>query len=124
MVDAIEVIDRESEVVGLSSEKYNTRKELDAKLRKIYKEEEVMWFQRAKEKEILEGDALTSYFISKASGRKRKNKIDSLVQDDGVIEGNIEILEYATNFYKNLFGPNESVGNVSLNFLWMWYWTI
>ena len=50
LVDAIDAIDRESEVVGLSSEKYNTRKELDAKLRKIYKEEEVMWFQRAKEK--------------------------------------------------------------------------
>ena len=112
---AIDEIDRESERVGLSNEKYLLRKHLDTQLNKIYKEEEVMWFQRAKEQEILEGDALTSYFISKASGRKRKNKIDSLTQEDGVIEGDEEILDYATNFYKKLFGPNDNVGNVTIN---------
>jgi hypothetical protein len=33
-----------------------------------------MWFQRAKEKDLLllQGDALTSCFMKKASGRKRE----------------------------------------------------
>ena len=54
------------------------RKKLEEELSKIYKEEELMWLQRLKEKELLEGDALTSYFISKASSRKRKNRITSI----------------------------------------------
>jgi hypothetical protein len=63
-----------------------------------------MWFQRAKEKDLLllQGDALTSCFMKKASGRKRKN-IVSLNQEDGVIEGDEDILSYATNFYKKIF---------------------
>ena len=27
----------------------------------------------------------------------------------------MEILEYATDFYKKLFGPDDNVGNVSMN---------
>jgi hypothetical protein len=56
----------------MTVENYLLRKKIEAKLHEIYKEEEVMWFQTAKEKELLEGDSLTSYFMSKASGRKRK----------------------------------------------------
>jgi hypothetical protein len=34
-----------------------------------------MWFQRAKNRELLEGDALTSYSMSEASGEKLKIKL-------------------------------------------------
>lgn len=65
-------------LVGLTKDKYLMRKELEEKLGKISKEEEIKWLQRSKEKELLEGDALTTYFMSKASSRKRKNRIISL----------------------------------------------
>jgi hypothetical protein len=34
-----------------------------------------LWFQRAKKRELLEGDALTSYFMSRVSGEKIKIKL-------------------------------------------------
>jgi hypothetical protein len=72
------MIDRNSEIYGLSVNDYNVKKDLEFSLARIYKEEEVKWLQRSKEKELLEGDSLTSYFMAKASGRKRRNKIISL----------------------------------------------
>ena len=88
---------------------------MEKRLKIIIKEEEVKWIQRAKEKELLEGDAMTSYFMAKASGRKRKNRILSLEQVEGVIEGDKNILLYATSFYKSLFGPAAAGVSISLD---------
>uniref|UniRef100_A0ACD5TF06 Uncharacterized protein n=1 Tax=Avena sativa TaxID=4498 RepID=A0ACD5TF06_AVESA len=57
---------------------------------------------------------MTSYFMAKASGRKRKNRILSLEQDDVMIQGDNDILLFATSYYNSLFGPSASVFNVSL----------
>lgn len=74
-----------------------------------------MWLQRSKEKELLEGDALTSYFMSRASSRKRKNRIISLnTASNEVIQGDKDLLLFATSFYKNLFGLAEGLSNISL----------
>lgn len=65
---------------------------------------------------MLEGDALTAYFISKASSRKRKNRILSLSNNSNeVIQGDKDLLLFATSFYKNLFGPAEKMSNISLD---------
>jgi hypothetical protein len=40
----------------------------------------------------------------KASGRKRRNFFFRFIQDEGLITGDDNILEYATNYYKSLFG--------------------
>lgn len=61
--------------------------------------------QRSKVTDLLQGDNNTSYFMAKASGRKRRNKILQLQQEEGLIQGDKDILAYATNFYKELFGP-------------------
>lgn len=75
-----------------------------------------MWLQRSKEKELLEGDALTSNFISKASSRKRKNRITSIkTTANDVIQGDKDLLLFATSFYKNLFGPAVGLTNISLD---------
>lgn len=58
---------------------------------------------------------MITYFIAKASGRKRKkNKITSLHQEEGVVKGEDNILNYATNFYMKLFGPVDKSVHVSL----------
>jgi hypothetical protein len=71
-VEKIDEIDNESEQLGLTTEKYRIRKELNDLLNMIYKEEGIVWFQRVKEREMLEGDALTSYFMSKSTSRRKQ----------------------------------------------------
>ena len=63
------------------------------------------WLQRYKDKEIKEGDSNTRYYHAKVNGRRGKNRIFSLVQEEGKIEGGDELVKYITNFYKDLFGP-------------------
>lgn len=65
-------IDRKSELLGLSRDKYLARKKLEDGLTKIDKEEEIKWFQRSKETKLLEGDAVTSYLcLELAVGKER-----------------------------------------------------
>ena len=45
------------------------------------------------------------YFHRIANGRKRRNLIIRLENGDKNIEGDAELLAHATEFYKNLFGP-------------------
>jgi hypothetical protein len=75
----------------------------------LLREEELKWYQRSKAQFILEGDSNTRYFHGIANGRHRKKRIQSLVQDEGLIEGHEQLKPYITNYYKNLFGlPVES----------------
>jgi hypothetical protein len=51
----------------------------------------------------------TGYFHSVVNGRHRKNLIHSLVQDEGLIEGQEQLKSYISSYYKDLFGaPEES----------------
>jgi hypothetical protein len=54
----------------------------------------------------LEGDLNTRYFHGIANGRHRKN-IQSLVQDEDLIEGHEQLKSYITIFYKCLLGSSE-----------------
>lgn len=51
------------------------------------------------------GDLNTSYFHKIANGRKRKNLVHSLDDNGVLVEGTDNLLELATTYYKNLFGP-------------------
>ena len=65
--------------------------------------------QRYKDTEIKDGDGNTRYYNAKVNGRRRKNRIVSLEQEEGIVEGDEKLLEYITKFYKDLFGhPEES----------------
>ena len=83
----IDELDKKSELNGLSLGDFNHLQQCRNDLNKILKEEEIKWLQISKEKELLEGDSNTKYYHSKANGRRRKNRIVSLHQDEGVIEG-------------------------------------
>ena len=69
--------------------------------------EDIKWYQRSKAQFILEGDSNTRYFHMVANGRHRKKYIHSLHQDEGTIEGQTELKQYITDYYKTLFGPPE-----------------
>lgn len=87
ILDKLEGIDKYSEFSGLSIVDRQEKKDPRQQLNRLLKHEEVKWMQRCKETVIKEGDASTIYFQAIANGRRRKNKIVSLEQDEGVIEG-------------------------------------
>lgn len=91
----------------LNAEDREHKQKCQADLKSILKEEEIKWLQRSHEKELFDGDTNSKYYHAKANGRHRKNKINKLVQDEGVIEGQDNLKEYITGFYKNLFGEPE-----------------
>ena len=56
------------------------------------------WKQREKINEMIDEDSNTKYFHAKANGRRRKNKIIVLDQEDGRVEGEKNLIDYITNF--------------------------
>jgi hypothetical protein len=72
------------------------------------RKEELYWAQRAKARMILQGDDNTKFFHLLANGRYRKTRITQLEQEEGIIVGQRNLMEYVTKFYKHLFGEPET----------------
>jgi hypothetical protein len=49
-----------------------------------------------------------------ANGKRRKTRISRLEREDGIVEGEDQLLEYITSYYKELFGNSER-NNFSMN---------
>ena len=104
IVRILDEIDRNTEIRGITAEDRKQQKELRDQLKRVMIQEEIKIIQRYKEREIIEGDGNTRYYHAKVNGRRRKNRIISLEQDEGTIEGDDNLMEYITNFYKNFLG--------------------
>jgi hypothetical protein len=83
-------------------------------LAELLREEELKWYQRAKTKGLLHGDSNIKYFHLVASGKYRKSRIYHLRIGDQIIEGDAQLKDHITYYYKGLFGPPEASG-VSLD---------
>ena len=81
---------------------------LNERLAELLREEELKWYQRAKVKHLLEGDANTKYYHLLVNGKHRKTRIFQLEDGDSIISGDAQIKGHITNYYKNLFGPSEN----------------
>jgi hypothetical protein len=86
-VDELDKLDKKSEFFGLSATHRDTQNLYQIKLRRLVREEEIKWMQRAKEIQLRDGDGNSKFFHQKANGRRRKNLIVRLNQDERVIEG-------------------------------------
>lgn len=80
----------------------------------LLREDEIKWYQRAKIRDVLEGDANTKYFQLVANGKHRKTRIFQLEQEGQLTSGDAQLKKYTTKFYKNLFGLPNNI-NMSLN---------
>lgn len=80
------------------------RKNLKAQLFQIMDEEELYWFKRSHEKWLLQGDHNTKFSHRVANGKKRKQTIFSMKDGESVISGDVNLIKYATEYYKTLFG--------------------
>jgi hypothetical protein len=87
----------------LSSVKIDLKNQANAQIASLLRKEELKWYQRSKAQFILEGDPNTRYFHGIANGRHMRKRIQSFIQDEGLIEGHEHLKSYITNYYKGLF---------------------
>jgi hypothetical protein len=107
-------LDIKAEATVLDENELNLKQQLGLRLTQLLREEEIYWAQRAKTRDLLEGDNNTKYFQMVANGKRRKTRIFRLEQEEGIIEGEENLRKYITNYYKNLFG-SQRASNFSLN---------
>jgi hypothetical protein len=89
----------------LDASQIRRRAHIQKELLSIIDREETYWHQRSREKWLLQGDSNTSFFHRISNGCKRKRTIFSLKDGGNIIHGTSDLLDHATAFYKNLFGP-------------------
>lgn len=90
---------------GLNCEQLERKTWLLCENLKSLEQEEVYWYERSHANWLLKGDNNTSFFFKCANGRKRKNTIVLLENEGQLIEGEENLLQHATNYYYDLFGP-------------------
>ena len=108
LLDKLDELDKKAENLLLNETKLNLKHVLSERLAELLREEEVKWYQRAKVKHLLEGDANTKYFHLLANGRHRKTRIFQLEDGDTIIDGDAQLKQHITNYYKNMFGPPDN----------------
>jgi mannosylglycoprotein endo-beta-mannosidase len=75
LLNKLNELDKKAEISILSEMDLNLKHVLNERLAELLREEELKWYQRAKAKHLLEGDANTKYFHLLANGRHRKTHI-------------------------------------------------
>ena len=68
-------MDKKAESTLLDQNESNLKYILNERLSELLQEEEIKWYQRAKVKNLLEGDANTKYFQLVANGKHRKTSM-------------------------------------------------
>jgi len=75
ILNKLDDLDKKAESATLSQPELDLKHVLNVKLAELLREEELKWYQRAKAKHLLEGDANTKYYHLLANGRHRKTRI-------------------------------------------------
>jgi hypothetical protein len=108
LLNKLDELDKKEEQVLLSESERNLKHVLSERLTELLREEEIKWYQRAKVKHLLEGDANTKYYHLLANGRHRKTRIFQLENWDSIITGDAQLKQHITSYYKGLFGPSDA----------------
>jgi len=74
----------------------------------VLEQEEVLWFQKSREKWIALGDRNTTYFHTSTIIRRRRNRIEALPDDDGRwIQDSQELENLAVSYYRRLYSMDD-----------------
>ncbi|KAL8161427.1 hypothetical protein V2J09_012916 [Rumex salicifolius] len=103
----LRMVREELRMMGMSGSQIGHRRELEARERKLMRREEAMWLQRAKVNEFKWGDQNTSFFHKKALGRKKRNTVKKLVEENGLewcsFDGKAKV---ALDYFQSLFASS------------------
>jgi len=110
----LDELDKKAEITPLQPVEIDLKHVLNERLAELLREEELKWYQRAKVKNLLEGDANTNFFHLIANGKHRKTRIFQLEDGNRIICGDAQLKGFITTYYKQLFGPSLET-NVSLD---------
>jgi hypothetical protein len=75
LFNKLDELDKKVEHTILNDSKRDLKHVLNERLAELLREEELKWYQRAKVKHLLQGDANTKYYHLLANGRHRKTRI-------------------------------------------------
>jgi hypothetical protein len=91
--------------------------QMEVSLDKLLKQEETWWSQRAKVNWLQHGDLNTAFFHFKASQRKRKNKINFILDQQGnKATSNKDIQQAFMDYFTNIFtSSNPTNMTASMN---------
>jgi len=108
ILNKIDALDKKAESTILEDHEINLKHVLSERLADLLREEELIWYQRAKLKNLLEGDANTKFYHLVANGKHRKTRIFQLHDGEVIISGDEALKKHISSYYKGLFGPPES----------------
>jgi hypothetical protein len=107
LLNKLDELDKKAEHTLLNDSERDLKHVLNERLAELLREEELKWYQRAKVKHLLEGDANTKYYHLLANGRHRKTRIFQAEDGDSILTSDAQLKEHITSYYKNMFGPSE-----------------
>ena len=107
ILDALDVLDKKAEHSFLSTREIDVKQCLKNRIAQLLREEEIKCYQRAKTKDLLEGDSNTKYFQLIANEKYRKTRIFQIHDGNQVISGDRDFKKFITTYYKGFFGPPE-----------------
>lgn len=82
--------------------------ELHREYDEVLKQEELLWYQKSREKWVRFRDRNIKFFHTQTIIRRRRNKIQGMFIDGGLWCTDPNVLkEGATSFFKNLFANNS-----------------
>jgi hypothetical protein len=108
ILNKLDELDKKAETATLNDFELDLKHVLNERLAELLQEGELKWYQRAKAKNLLEGDANTKCYHLLANGRHRKTRIFQLEDGNNIISGDAQFKRHITNYYKNMFGPSEN----------------
>jgi len=109
LLNKLDELDKKAEIDCLNESEINLKHVLHERLGELLREEELKWYQRAKVKQLLEGDANTKFYHLVANGRHRKTRIFQLEDGNKLISGDAELKKpYYHILQKNVW----SIGDI------------
>lgn len=85
--------------------------ELQGEYRNLLKQEELLWYQKARENTVRFGDRNTSYFHTHAVIRRKRNRIHRLKLDDGTwCTDNDGLIHEIQTYFQSLFAEDTTAG--------------
>lgn len=82
--------------------------ELLKEFEEVLEQEEVIWFQKSREKWIALGERNTKYFHTSTIIRRKRNRIESLKNDDGVwVTDGADLEKMAVDYFTRLYSLDD-----------------